>query len=161
MTTLAVTSVNSLLCHASTCFRMGSKLRCMRSTPTEMQSMSENDFECFARTGVNTPGTMLPNWVGQQSRFCRPRHPAKPRPYVPGKADYGTAKKVCRSILTEYPQSCPTRYEPGAGAEIPVRNEPGRGLREVRPVLVDSDLSEIHRRFCLNRPVRVCYNLRT
>src|SRR5229473_5021367 len=156
MTTFAVTSVNSLLCHASTCFRMGSKLRCMRSTPTEMQSMSENDFECFARTGVNTPGTMLPNWVGQQSRFCRPRHPAKPRPYVPGKADYGTAKKVCRSILTEYPHSCPTRYEPGARAEIPVRNAPGRGLSEVRPVLVASDLPEIHRRFCLNRPVRVC-----
>ena len=72
--------------------------------------------------------------------------PAKPRPHVPGKgkADYGTAKKVCRPILTEYPQSCPTRYEPGAGAEIPVRNEPGRGLSEVRPVLVGSDLPEIH-----------------
>jgi hypothetical protein len=27
----------------------------MRSTPTEMQSISENDFECFAKTGVNTP----------------------------------------------------------------------------------------------------------
>ena len=45
----------------STYFRIGSKFRCMRSTPTEMQSMSENDFECFASTGVNTPGTMLPN----------------------------------------------------------------------------------------------------
>src|SRR6266852_4178363 len=55
MTTLAVTSVNSLLCQASTCFRIGSKLRCIRSTPTEMQSMSENDFECFASTGVKTP----------------------------------------------------------------------------------------------------------
>jgi hypothetical protein len=42
----------------STCFRMGSKLRCIRSTPTEMQSMSENDFECFASTGVNAPETM-------------------------------------------------------------------------------------------------------
>src|SRR5260370_41113865 len=52
MTTLAVTSVNSLLCHASTCFRIGSKFRRMRSTPTEMQSMSENDSECFASTGV-------------------------------------------------------------------------------------------------------------
>jgi hypothetical protein len=30
--------VNSLFCHTSTCFRMGSKFRCMRSTPTEMQS---------------------------------------------------------------------------------------------------------------------------
>jgi len=48
--TLAATSVNSLLCQASTCFRMGSKIRCIRSTPTEMQSMSEEDFECFAST---------------------------------------------------------------------------------------------------------------
>jgi hypothetical protein len=54
----SVTSVNSLLCHASTCLRIGSKFRCIRSTPTEMQSMSENDFECFASTGVNTPETM-------------------------------------------------------------------------------------------------------
>ena len=61
MTTLAVTSVSSLLCHASTCFRMGSKFRCIRSTPTEMQSMSENDFECFASTGVNALGTMFPD----------------------------------------------------------------------------------------------------
>ncbi len=29
----------------STCFRNGSKFRCIRSTPTEIQSMSENDFE--------------------------------------------------------------------------------------------------------------------
>ena len=61
MTTFAVTSVSSLLCHASTCFRMGSKLRCIRSTPTAMQSISENDFECFASTGVKSPGTMFPN----------------------------------------------------------------------------------------------------
>jgi hypothetical protein len=44
----AVTSVNSLLCPASTCFRIGSKFLCIRPTPTEMQSMSENDFECLA-----------------------------------------------------------------------------------------------------------------
>jgi len=55
MTTLAVASVNSLLCQVSTCFRIGSKLRCIRSTPTEIQSMSEKDFECLAGTGVNTP----------------------------------------------------------------------------------------------------------
>jgi len=61
MTTFAVTSVNSLLGQVSTCFRIGSELRCIRSTPTEMQSISENDFECFANTGVNTPATMLPN----------------------------------------------------------------------------------------------------
>jgi hypothetical protein len=33
----------------------------IRSTPTEMQSINENDFECFASTGVNTPETMFPN----------------------------------------------------------------------------------------------------
>jgi hypothetical protein len=31
------------------------KVPCIRSTPTEMQSMSENDFECFASAGVNAP----------------------------------------------------------------------------------------------------------
>src|SRR5512135_3236785 len=65
MTTFAVTSVSSHLCHASTCLRMGSKLRCIRSTPTEMQSMRENDFECFASTGVNTPETI------RQCQQCR------------------------------------------------------------------------------------------
>src|SRR3981081_1905542 len=68
MTTLAVTSVNSLLCHVSTCLRIGSKFRCIRSTPTEMQSMSENDFECFASTRVNTPVKAMSEqqrfWVG-------------------------------------------------------------------------------------------------
>ena len=64
MTTFAVTSDRSLFCPASTCFLMGSKFRCIRSTPTEMQSIRENDFECFARTGVNTLGTMSPKiWV--------------------------------------------------------------------------------------------------
>jgi hypothetical protein len=28
---------------------------------TEMRSMGENDFECLASTGVNTPVTMSPN----------------------------------------------------------------------------------------------------
>jgi hypothetical protein len=56
--------VNSLLCQASTCFRIGSKLRCIWSTPTETQSIRENDFECFASTGVNTPGTVLRSFRG-------------------------------------------------------------------------------------------------
>jgi len=33
----------------------------MRSTPTEIQSMSENDFEYFASTGVKAPVAMFPN----------------------------------------------------------------------------------------------------
>src|SRR5260370_24909267 len=71
MTTFAVTSINSLLCQASTCFRIGSKLRCIRSTPTEMQSMSENDFECFASTGVNTPATILRIWAAAKANFLQ------------------------------------------------------------------------------------------
>ena len=39
---------------------IGSKFRCIRSTPTETQSIRENDFECLASTGVNTPETMFP-----------------------------------------------------------------------------------------------------
>jgi hypothetical protein len=31
------------------------KVRCIRSTPTETQSISENDFECLASTGVKSP----------------------------------------------------------------------------------------------------------
>jgi hypothetical protein len=48
--TFVVTSVKSLLCHVSTSFRINSKFRRIRSTPTEMQSMRENDFECVAST---------------------------------------------------------------------------------------------------------------
>jgi len=59
MTTFTVTSVNSFFCQPSTCLRIGSKFRCVRSTSTEMQLMSENDFECFASTGLNTLGTMF------------------------------------------------------------------------------------------------------
>ena len=55
----AVTFLSSLLCHASTCFCMGSKLRCIRSTPTEMQSINENDFECLASTGVKSPANAM------------------------------------------------------------------------------------------------------
>src|SRR5580704_1168758 len=59
MTTLAVTSVSSLLCHISTCFRIGSKFLRIRSTPTEMQSIRENDFECLASTGVKSPANAM------------------------------------------------------------------------------------------------------
>jgi hypothetical protein len=57
-------------------FQKLSKLCCMRSTPTEMQSMNENDFECLAKTRVNTPpmakmtddGQLFPNLQG---KVCR------------------------------------------------------------------------------------------
>lgn len=53
----------------STCRRIGSKFRCMRSTPTDMQSMSEKDFECFARTGVNTLEMAKVSGKLRQARF--------------------------------------------------------------------------------------------
>lgn len=45
--------------HTSTCCRIGAKLRCIRSTPTEIESSNANDFECYARTGVNALETMI------------------------------------------------------------------------------------------------------
>lgn len=38
-----------------------------------MRSISERDFECFASTGVNTPGTMSPNLGCRESRLPRSR----------------------------------------------------------------------------------------
>jgi hypothetical protein len=54
-----LTTTLAVRCHASSCFRIGSKFRCIRSTPTEMQLISENDFECFARTGVESPADAM------------------------------------------------------------------------------------------------------
>src|ERR1035441_6552716 len=39
----------------------------MRSTPTEIESSNENDFEFFAMTCVNTPETMFPNGDGRRT----------------------------------------------------------------------------------------------
>src|SRR6266566_2184974 len=40
-------------------FCIDPKLRCIRSTPTASESMSENDLECFANTGVNSPASAM------------------------------------------------------------------------------------------------------
>src|ERR1019366_9476683 len=88
MTTLAVTSVNSLLCQATTCFHIDSKFRCIRSTPAEMQSTSENDFECFASTGVNTPAT---------AKTAIPPDPARSRP-MDGPLDRMTGKPAVTAV---------------------------------------------------------------
>jgi hypothetical protein len=37
-------------------YSMGSEFRCLRSTATEMQSTSENDFKCFASNGRESTG---------------------------------------------------------------------------------------------------------
>ena len=44
-------------------FRIGLKLHCFRSTPTETQSIRENDFECLAKAGVYARGTTFPSIV--------------------------------------------------------------------------------------------------
>src|SRR5260370_4039224 len=61
MTSFAVSSRRRVPFHASTCFLIGSKCRCMRSTPTERISTRLRCLVCLASTGVNTPGTMFPN----------------------------------------------------------------------------------------------------
>ncbi len=111
MTTLAVTSVNSLLCQASTCFRIGSKFRCIRSTPTEMQSISENDFECFASTGVNTRGTMLPNCFGR-SPSAAPRDRVSVTAPIPGGQGVGEFTRRFRDDQAncESPTSVPLHF---------------------------------------------------
>ena len=42
-----------------------------------MQSMSENDFECLARTGVNAPETMFPNPRSREIQLPRGRTPGR------------------------------------------------------------------------------------
>ena len=48
-----LTSVSSNRCPDLTCFRIGSKFLRIRSTATATQSISENDIEPLAKTGVN------------------------------------------------------------------------------------------------------------
>src|SRR6266566_1116758 len=63
MTSFAVSSGKRVPFHAFTCFFIGSKFRCMRSTPTERMSTRLRCLVCLASTGVNAPGTMLPSAV--------------------------------------------------------------------------------------------------
>src|SRR5579864_6288924 len=100
MTTLAVTSVSSPLCQASTCLRIGSKLRCMRSTPTEMQSIRQNDFECLAKTGVNTAGTCFKLLVHIPSRRVL-------APLNEERVENSTPVAGCRDGSLAYCGACP------------------------------------------------------
>jgi 5-methylcytosine-specific restriction endonuclease McrA len=84
MTTFAVTSVNSLRCHSSTCFRIGSKFRCIRSTPTEMQSISGSDIVCREDRREHTWENVSKevwNWEHTQTLDCSRvgDHVRKPR----------------------------------------------------------------------------------
>src|SRR5216683_2177682 len=55
MTSFAIPSGRPVTFQASTCFRIGSKFRCMRSTPTDRMSTRLRCLVCLASTGVNTP----------------------------------------------------------------------------------------------------------
>jgi hypothetical protein len=125
MSTSVVTSASLLLCHASTCLRMGSKLRCIRSTPSEMQSISENDFECFAGTGVHAPRTMFPD-SSPMSVFQKPAsvEPGSPRTFrVAASLDrkrlgadfWGGAQMSIRGVFDEEARRKPLAFAAGAG----------------------------------------------
>lgn len=93
---------------------MGSKLRCIRSTPTEKQSMSENDFECFASTGVNTPETMFPysrtsGCIKQHSEKCvflRDFSRSRDRAFLPQRSHQAHSRRV-PAISRKFVSSCP------------------------------------------------------
>jgi hypothetical protein len=57
MITFAAASVNCCDRQRSTWPCIGSKLRCIRSTPTDKLSWSEKFLECLANTGVKSPLT--------------------------------------------------------------------------------------------------------
>jgi len=66
--------------------------------------MSENHFECFARTGVNTPGTMSPISSFSTALRCNlfiPGPPAMFPIYVPKvmKPGLSTAKGISEDVL--------------------------------------------------------------
>src|SRR5208283_2751498 len=56
MTSFAASSESRETFHASTCFLIGSKFRCMRSTPTERMSTRLRCLVCLASTGVEARG---------------------------------------------------------------------------------------------------------
>jgi hypothetical protein len=81
---------------------MGSEFGCIRSTPTEMQSLSKNDFERFASTGVNTPPMAKMTDDGQLFRN-RIKEGLGQTPREPSAA--------CAATLAEYTprETCPWR----------------------------------------------------
>ena len=82
MTFFAVTSLSSFFYPASTCLRIGSRLCCTRSTPTERQSIYDKDFECLASTGVKAPGTMFP-YSGCPAKLTSHKPTSGPRTFFP------------------------------------------------------------------------------
>src|SRR5215471_2984519 len=56
MIILAVTVLSSVWRQVSTCCRMGSKFRCIRSTPTEMASNKRKALRVFGQDGLKRAG---------------------------------------------------------------------------------------------------------
>ncbi|SRR5229473_207745 len=87
----------------------------IRSTPTEMQSMSENDFECFASTDVNTPGTMFPFGLAN-IRFPRSRLLARNGFELAAQSESASRSAVNNRALW-------AREKPGTGAGTEARDD--------------------------------------
>src|SRR5712692_7444871 len=71
MTTLAITPISSVLCHALPVFASA------QSGPVSAQHTVDerNNIECFASTGVNTPGTISPTRQGSSPLRNRRKAP--------------------------------------------------------------------------------------
>ncbi len=99
----------NIKCSIKPCFRIGSKFRCLPSTPTEMQSMSEKDFECLARTGVKSRRTVFP-----KSAFGSPNLTFAPR-------------------LFDWPRTSDEDIHQSPGALLPLRTGRNMGDADQRP----------------------------
>src|SRR6266581_3010821 len=84
MTTFAFTSMSSIRCQVSTCFSDRHEVALHPIDPTEMQSIRETDFECFASTGVNPPVTVFPNSADAKIEAKLPERLGKNTPFGAG-----------------------------------------------------------------------------
>jgi hypothetical protein len=141
LSTSAVTSAKSLLCHAplASFLLHRPKVRCIRSTSVASESMSENDFEGFANTGVNPLQTLC------SSTRIRDIHKPSGACCCPAR---------CASRLGEVGLPCNdcSRHRPscGSGANDGHR----RSKAVVRPPSPRILVAEIGSLSCLFRPKR-------
>ena len=81
---------------------VGGIFGCMWSTPTEMQSTSENDFECLASTGVKSPANAMLERLAPTGFCCR-RVPA----FFDDTTERGVLRPVERRNPITFEKSCP------------------------------------------------------
>ena len=96
-----------------------------------MQSISENDFECFASTGVNAPGTMFPS-SNRMKRKIQPICPARLPVTQFLDCSYGSNPK-----LSKYSTK---RYESGQAEDYYWEFRTG-GLTLIQELLVSRQIS--------------------